>query len=299
MSTPTEESWREHPSTYFIQDRSNRDELRRLALQDQLITTSMGGVLPEQAEPERLRQVLDVGCGTGGWLIEVAKAYPNTSLLIGADVSKYLVDYAREQAKVQQLSARVEFHVMDALRMLEFPSNFFDLVNLRFAIGYMRTWDWPKLLQEFQRVARPGGIIRLTESEVVTGSNSVSLMRPQELGVQALHQAGHAFYARSDGLLSEIPQLLRRHGFEQIQTRFYELGYRANTPDGQLFIEDMKLVTRLGVHFLRKWIRLPDDYEETYQQAQIDMERPDFIATFKLLTVWGQASVRRRERAFR
>src|SRR6266851_2530638 len=165
MSTPTEESWREHPSTYFIQDRSNRDELRRLALQDQLITTSMGGVLPVQAEPERLRQVLDVGCGTGGWLIEVAKAYPNTSLLIGADVSKYLVDYAREQAKVQQLSARVEFHVMDALRMLEFPSNFFDLVNLRFAIGYMRTWDWPKLLQEFQRVARPGGIIRLTESE--------------------------------------------------------------------------------------------------------------------------------------
>src|SRR5258707_3159097 len=115
MSTPTEEPRREHPSTYFIQDRSNRDELRRLALQDQLITTSMGGVLPEQAEPERFRQVLDVGCGTGGWLIEVAKAYPNTSFLIGAGGSKYLVGYAREQAEAQQLNAPEEFHVMDAM----------------------------------------------------------------------------------------------------------------------------------------------------------------------------------------
>lgn len=49
----------EHPSTYFVQDRSNQEELDRLAIQDRLMTTSMGGVLPEQPDPSIFRRVLD------------------------------------------------------------------------------------------------------------------------------------------------------------------------------------------------------------------------------------------------
>jgi len=54
---------REHPSTYFVQDRSNAEERERLRLQDQMFTTGMGGVLPEQPDPARFQRVLDVGCG--------------------------------------------------------------------------------------------------------------------------------------------------------------------------------------------------------------------------------------------
>ncbi len=68
-----ENSRQEHPSTYVVQDRSNREELARLQLQDDLMTQGMGGVLPEQPDPASLRRVLDVGCGTGGWLIETAR----------------------------------------------------------------------------------------------------------------------------------------------------------------------------------------------------------------------------------
>ena len=76
----------EHPSTYFVQDHSNQEELTRLQIQDELITAGMGGVLPEQPDPARLQRVLDVGCGTGGWLIETARTYPTIELLIGVDV---------------------------------------------------------------------------------------------------------------------------------------------------------------------------------------------------------------------
>src|SRR5216684_8579587 len=120
---------REHPSTYFVQDRSNEEELTRLQIQDQMITAGMGGVLPEQPDPTRFQRVLDVGCGTGGWLIEAAKTYPAMSLLVGADVSSRMVEYARTQAEAQQVSDRVQFRAMDALRMLEFPTDYFDLVN--------------------------------------------------------------------------------------------------------------------------------------------------------------------------
>lgn len=135
---------RELSSTYFVQDRSNRDEMTRLSIQDQALTRGVGGVLPELPDPTVFERILDVGCGTGGWLIETAKMYPSMSTLMGIDISGKMLEYARTQAEVQQVSDRVQFQVMDALSLLEFPDRFFDLVNQRFGSSYLRTWDWPK-----------------------------------------------------------------------------------------------------------------------------------------------------------
>src|SRR5215469_6219093 len=141
-------SRQELESTYFVQDRSNRDEMTRVRDQDQLLTTMMGGVLPEQPDPAKFEHVLDVGCGMGGWLIEVARSYPGIKRLVGIDISKRMVDYARQQVKAQQVGDRVEFYVMDALRLLDFPDDSFDLVNQRLGMSWVRTWEWPKLLDE-------------------------------------------------------------------------------------------------------------------------------------------------------
>src|SRR6185437_8297563 len=192
MST-TPDPRREHPSTYFVQDRSNQDELTRVTIQDQMTTASMGGVLPEQPDSTIFQRILDVGCGTGGWLIETAKTYPALPLLIGVDVSNKVLERARTQAEMQQVSDRVEFQSMDALRMLEFPNDFFDLVNQRFGVSYLRTWDWPKLLEEYQRVTRPKGIIRITEASFITESSSPALIRIFEITRKTLYQAGHLF----------------------------------------------------------------------------------------------------------
>ena len=73
----SESSRRELPNTYFVQDRSNEDEFARLRVLDRMLTTGMGGVLPEQPDPTRFKRVLDVGCGAGGWLIETAVSQVN------------------------------------------------------------------------------------------------------------------------------------------------------------------------------------------------------------------------------
>ncbi len=120
MSTP-DKPLREYPSTYFVQDRSNQEELQRVHLQDKLITLGMGGVLPEQLDPGIFRQVLDVGCGTGNWLIELAKMYPTATHLVGVDISDKMLAAARVEAEAQGVQDRVKFQSGDALRMLEFP----------------------------------------------------------------------------------------------------------------------------------------------------------------------------------
>ena len=287
MPTSGDPREKQHPSTYFVQDRSNAEELARLQIQDQLLTASMGGVLPEQSNPAIFQRVLDVGCGTGAWLIEAAKTYPGMSELLGVDVSPRMLDYARAQAEAQQVSDRVQFRVMDALRMLEFPSGSFDLVNQRLGLSYLRKWDWPKVLQEYLRVARPGGVIRITESDTISESSSPALLRLHQMSFEALCQAGHFFIPKYDGITSELARLLHQHGVRHVQTHSYTLEYRAGTIQGQSFYEDMKHIFRTGLPFLRKWTRVPEDYEEICQQALVEMQQPDFVATWHYLTVWG------------
>ncbi len=286
---------RELPGTYVVQDRTNEEEHLRLQIQDQLITTGMGGVLPEHADPSMFHRILDVGCGPGGWLIETARTYPTISRLVGVDVNKQLLSYARTQAETQQVSDRVQFRAMDALLMLEFPDNSFDLVNERFGDSYLRIWDWPKLLSEFQRVTRPGGIIRTTESEIVIESTSPALTRILEIGLDAFYHAGHAFTPTTTGVISELAALLQRYGIRQVQTQTHEIYYHAGTTEGQRFYEDMKRTIRTILPFYRKWSRVPDDYDAICQQALNEMQQPDFVATWRLLTAWGLNPPKRKE----
>ncbi len=286
MSTP-QNSGREHPSTYIVQDRSNEEELKRLQIQDHMITASMGGVLPEQQDPTIFRRVLDVGCGTGAWLIEMAKTYPGPSTLVGIDVSSKMVTYARAQAEARGVGDRVQFHVMDALSMLQFPDGFFDLVNQRFGMSYLRTWDWPKLLGEYHRVLKRGGMVRVTESDMVTESSSSTLLQLAKLLFEAFCQAGHFFTPNPNGVTSGLARVLQQADFRDIHTHPHAIEYRAGTAEGQAFAQDMQHLFRTIVPYLRKWTRIPDNYEELYQQALNEIQQPDFVAIWRLLTAWG------------
>jgi ubiquinone/menaquinone biosynthesis C-methylase UbiE len=283
---------REHPSTYFVPDRANQDEMKRLQIQGSRTTASMGGVLPEQSDPASFQRVLDVGCGTGNWILETAKTYSSISYLVGVDISKKMIEYACSQAEAEQVSKRVEFRVMDALRMLEFPTGSFDLVNQRSAISWLRTWDWPKLLEEYQRVARPGGVVRITEANWLVETNSPALSLLSELSLKAFYQAGHLFTPNSDGVTSELPRLLSRHGLENVQIRAFAMEYRAGTQEWQDHYRETELGCRTIQPFLRKWVRLPDNYEEICQQALSEMQQPDFVVKGHMVTVWGNVTHR-------
>jgi ubiquinone/menaquinone biosynthesis C-methylase UbiE len=286
MATP-QDARREQPNTYIVQNRSDEEELQRLQAQDKMFTAQMGGVLPELPDPGRFQHILDVGCGTGGWLIEVAETYPDIDVLIGVDASHLMVEHARAQAAAHHLSDRVEFHVMDALRILEFPGDFFDLINQRAGMSWLRTWDWGKLLQEYIRVARPGGVVRVIEGDLIPETNSPGIARIGELAVAAFYQSGHIFAPDNDSMCKELPTLLTRYSIEKVQARTHALDYGAGTEQWRGLFEDMRRGMRTVQPFLRKWTHVPDDYDALYQQVLDEMQRPDFTATWQLIVAWG------------
>ena len=42
-----------------------------------------------------------------------------------------------------------------------------------------------------------------------------------------------------------------------------------------------------GLPFFRKWTRVPENYDELYQQMLDEMKQPDFEGRWTFLTAWG------------
>jgi ubiquinone/menaquinone biosynthesis C-methylase UbiE len=203
-----------------------------------------------------------------------------------------MLAYARKDAEDQKLDDRVQFWQMDALQTLNFPDGHFDLVNQRSGGSYLRTWDWPRLLEEMLRVTQPGGTIRLTEIEEPFESTSEALISLNRLFFQVLYQAGHFSCPNNTGLINRAAHLLDSYGIQKRQTRVHTLQYRSGTVEGGHFTEDMKLIYQTLIPFFSRWTRLPSDYQETYQQMLKDFQQPDFLATWKLVTLWGTSRAR-------
>jgi len=102
-----------------------------------------------------------------------------------------------------------------------------------------------------------------------------------------LHQAGNFYTRTPDGLTHQLPTLLTQQGVQNVQTRAHHLAFQAGSLEHQSFYEDMKYLYRIALPYMRKWTHIPDDYEEIYQQMLTELQQPDFVGTWNLLTVWG------------
>ena len=121
----------------YVFDPESPAELARLINQDRITTQAMGGPLSDLAPEEivALHNVLDLACGPGGWVLDVAFAYPDIEVA-GVDISKPMVDYASARARSQGLT-NASFGVMDITKPLDFADSAFDLVNARFIGGVL------------------------------------------------------------------------------------------------------------------------------------------------------------------
>lgn len=285
MSAPEHSS--SAKSTYVI-EAENAAEMARLTTQDRLVTKAMRGLFPPQLDLSSVRSVLDIACGPGGWVFDVAMAYPRL-IVTGIDMSELMVAYAQSQAQVRYVN-NTRFRVMNALHPLDFPDNSFDFINARLLFGFMPPTAWLPLLGECQHILRPGGILRLTEGEAGI-TNSPATERITGMITQSLYQAKQSFSpdGRHTGITPMLSRLQRDAGFVHIQQAAHMMDYSKGTEAYQGMYQNFLVGYKLIQPFLLKMDMItPGEMDYVYQQMLTEMAADDFCAVWYLLSVWGQ-----------
>src|SRR6266851_3032904 len=261
-------------SVYF-NDPENVAEMARLLGQDHYITKGMGGLLSERSDLSSIHRILDVACGPGGWALEVASTYPEIEV-VGGDISRAMISYANTQVRVQGLN-NVSFKVMDIQKPLEFPDRSFDLVNARF-INFLPAAAWPKLMHELGRITRPGGIIRLTESEWWYFSNSPALENLNAMIIRALKIQGESFSqsGRFTGVLPMLGRFLLDAGCVNIKHKSHVIDYSSESEFYEGFRRDAAAVFKLFQPFIvRMAVASQEELDQLYQQMTFEMMKND------------------------
>jgi SAM-dependent methyltransferase len=291
----------EAANTYAVDTKYMNSELARILSQDRMLNAHLP-LLPSNLELREDARVLDVACGPGGWVCEVAFHHPQMQV-IGVDINAELIEYARATAQVQGLD-NAAFQVMNVVagfadqapsapespgsHSLDFPDAHFDFVNGRFLVSFLKAEWWPRLVREMVRVTRPGGIIRLTEGNgfdmILTGSPAMQRYK------QILNQT----FERDQRMTVLTPYLgpwLQGAGCTDVHTEAYLIDFHPGSQEYEAiyrnievaYYELIELVLKVDPTFTR------EELEEAYRQCLIAMGQPDFYGQWFCASAWGRA----------
>ncbi|HET9110036.1 MAG TPA: class I SAM-dependent methyltransferase [Ktedonobacterales bacterium] len=180
------------------------DETNRLDFQHYMLRSFMrGNYLAPLNAP---RDVLDVGCGTGRWAIEMAAEFRSANV-IGVDVAPPAVGEGGPLTADNYTFVRG-----NVLERLPFADNSFDFTHQRYLILAIPTQRWPQVIAELLRVTRPGGWVELIETEPPSGAPALDQLA--EWGRRLMSRRGIDF-----SMAGQVGALLEAGGAREVTAR--------------------------------------------------------------------------------
>ncbi|ETS81901.1 hypothetical protein PFICI_06903 [Pestalotiopsis fici W106-1] len=208
-----------HPGQYLMPIDEN--ELDRMDIMHKFFTVARrqdarAGGLHEAKISSAEPRILDLGCGTGIWAIDMADSY-QSGRVIGLDLN---------YSQPESIPATIEFRRQD---IEEYPwglePDSFDLVHLQMLAGSIR--DWPTLYKNALRHLKPGiGMIEHVEIDFhpLSGDNSL----PQDSKLRFWFNELRSAFEQAGMPLSLEPapeSWLKQAGFEDIKRNIKEIPY--------------------------------------------------------------------------
>ncbi|HEX6819344.1 MAG TPA: class I SAM-dependent methyltransferase [Ktedonobacterales bacterium] len=246
-------------------------EISRLDFQHYVLRYAFkGNYLAPLVDP---RDILDVGCGSGRWGQEIALVFP-TANVIGLDVVPPPADANPAESTRPPNYAFVPGNVLEGL---PFADASFDYVHQRLLIGALPADQWPRVVAELRRVARPGGWVELAEGHIRVDS-----------GGRALQTLGDWVYTLTSrrgidpSMYQHIGQLLRGAGLANVEQHAIRLPVgRKYGRLGYLMEANMfALYDALKGPLFGTGVTTPDVYARTIEEAGIEIARGKCSANF-------------------
>ncbi|CEP14923.1 hypothetical protein [Parasitella parasitica] len=246
------------------------EEMDRLVGQHFALKTLFNGNIPEEALQDDTipfedgAKILDLGCGPGTWIMDVATEYPSSEF-IGVDMCDIFPSNIRP--------ANVRFQVGNILDGLAFEDNTFDMVNFRMFILAFKKEEWEPVLKEIKRVLKPGGLILSKEAGML------------EVGNDFVKWAGKTFKERmiergqEPYIADEMKKYMELEGFEVVHcVKKHSFPGRPDHLNRE-FLWDIRSIFKSGQPFLGEHLQVPnEEYPQFLDQLVANcQEQPEPI----------------------
>ncbi|CAG8594053.1 11283_t:CDS:2 [Paraglomus occultum] len=267
-------------SNYNIQN--DTKERERLDLQHTFIKHGFNGNFAAPVD-QILRsgaRVLDVGCGSGIWILELAEEYPN-SHFIGIDMAPVVLKDKQPD--------NVEFITHNVLHGLPFEDNLFDYVFARFLTGAYKKNQWKEIaIPEYTRVAKSTGWVELMECDIMLKCNSKDNSKEFDLLIKALVDLGDASNTYSNAA-SEVKGFLeegnRYNNINSLEKRLPVGPMGEKVAD--MGVEDFQKIWKLCKTFLIPLMQVSEEeYDAICESANQYLKT--IGAKWVFLRAWGQ-----------
>lgn len=162
---------------------------------------------------EHPQRILDLGCGTGLWAIEMGDLYPSAQI-IGNDLSAI---------QPSMVPPNVQFEIDDIESDWAFKTPF-DFIHARFLATSIH--DWPKLFRQTFENLKPGGYAEFFDADFLLGSDDGSLKETHEMyinSVEAIRAADKMGQTARPG--PKLKEWAKEAGFVNIKEHVFKVPY--------------------------------------------------------------------------
>jgi ubiquinone/menaquinone biosynthesis C-methylase UbiE len=303
-----------HNHSHTSLDCTNREEPVRNLLLQRWLSDEMDGLVPEGMERTDTHDILNVACGTGDGLFDLARAHPHIQFVsIERDEGNIrATEHLARSEGVQNITLLA--HDLTHFDPHLFPRTGFDVINVAFLGEYLLTLDYGAFAQSLWTICRPGGMVHWLEGELPITNSSACESLTAKL-CQALQAAGHSFMPPSFQEIAEIfarwqqeagytvrpyerralgitPLLgswLRKAGFQPPSNMPSAIEVSAGTQAHPYFVQlALAFSHQIKPFLLRMGVMSEPAFEELIQQMEGELQAPTFCGICFLLRVSGQ-----------
>jgi SAM-dependent methyltransferase len=254
-------------------------EQQRLFFQHYMMRTILGGNIaaPLSYVPST---VVDIGCGTGQWALEVAYEMP-AAKVVGIDLTLPRVDRSHPHYPRNCL-----FERLNALEPLPFAPQSIDYLHLRFMSSSIPLATWPQVIPRLVSYVKIGGWVEWVESGPIYAAGPA---------FSQLCSAWDEFGRRRGHLARPGPQIaqaLQAAGlidvaYQPVQVPVGVYGGRL----GKMTTQDAVAIFRaLRPGILQFQIMTPQEFDWCIEQMQVEMNDPrsSLQTTWEIAIACGQ-----------
>jgi ubiquinone/menaquinone biosynthesis C-methylase UbiE len=287
-----EEEEQQHTSGFWFE--AGESETAYTFLQHRSFTQALGGLVPQPIPLHAMQTALDVGCGPGGWVLDMVKQYPHLQMT-GIDLSEAAIQGAVRRAGMNKASA-VRFYQMDFSQSLDFPDDSFDLVHMRSASPFIRSDAWDTVISELVRVLKPQGWLAIIDYEQGPTSSD-AFNQITTLVMKAVRMTGSSLAPASltIGAAARIYSFMIHSNLIDVSYSVHTVDFGlGNNPDAREFVEGILGVAASFKPLLCR-VGLVDpearDYDNLIMRARTELTQPDTCGYGILIATSGRKEV--------